>query len=78
MFVMYRYLVLLLWLFCLAFGLDASQKEYGTLRVSRVVSVYDRDTFRADLVGVSDIIGKNIGIRINGIDTPEINNKNIQ
>lgn len=40
--------------------------------VSRVISVYDGDTFRVDIDELSDIVGKNIAIRILGIDTPEI------
>lgn len=38
-----------------------------------VVSVYDGDTFRCDVEGWPPIIGENMGIRINGIDTPEMN-----
>ena len=43
-----------------------------TVSVSRVISVYDGDTFRVDIDELSDIVGKNIAIRILGIDTPEI------
>ncbi|ABB39602.1 nuclease (SNase domain-containing protein) [Oleidesulfovibrio alaskensis G20] len=46
--------------------------------VSRVTSVYDGDTFRCDIDGWPAIIGKNIGIRINGIDTPEMRDKRPQ
>ena len=44
----------------------------NTVSVSRVLSVYDGDTFRVDIDELSDIVGKNIAIRILGIDTPEI------
>lgn len=44
----------------------------NTVSVSRVISVYDGDTFRVDIDELSDIVGKNIAIRILGIDTPEI------
>jgi micrococcal nuclease len=40
--------------------------------ISKVVSVYDGGTFRVDINGYPDIIGKNIPIRVNAIDTPEI------
>ena len=40
--------------------------------VTKVISVYDGDTFRVDIDELSDIVGKNIAIRILGIDTPEI------
>ena len=40
--------------------------------VSEIISVYDGDTFRANINELPDIVGKNIAIRILGIDTPEI------
>jgi len=47
-------------------------KTYGTATVASVTSIYDGDTFRANLIGYPEIIGNRIGIRINGIDTPEM------
>ncbi len=47
----------------------------NALKVSRVVSVYDGDTLRVDIDGYPDVIGKNMPIRIRGIDTPEIRGK---
>ena len=44
----------------------------GNVSVTKVISVYDGDTFRVDIDELSDIVGKNIAIRILGIDTPEI------
>ena len=49
--------------------------EYGTAIVSKVISVYDGDTFRVDIDSMPPIVGKNIPIRLNGIDTPEIRGK---
>lgn len=46
-------------------------RQYGNIDVSKVTSVYDGDTFNADINEWPPIIGKNIGVRINGIDTPE-------
>jgi len=43
--------------------------------VSRIISVYDGDTFRVDIDALPEIVGKNIAIRILGIDTPEIKGK---
>ncbi|MFP6901823.1 MAG: thermonuclease family protein [Opitutales bacterium] len=37
-----------------------------------VVSVYDGDTFKVDLQGVHPLFGKEVSIRVNGIDAPEI------
>ncbi len=49
-----------------------TNKEYGSVDVSEVTSIYDGDTFRANIAGYPDIIGNRIGVRINGIDTPEL------
>ena len=49
--------------------------EYGTATVSKVISVYDGDTFRVDIDSLPPIVGKNIPIRLNGVDTPEIRGK---
>ena len=38
--------------------------EYGTVIVSRVISVYDGDTFRVDIDSLPPIVGKNIPIRL--------------
>ena len=56
------------------FSLQAAP-EYGTVIVSRVISVYDGDTFRVDIDSLPPIVGKNIPIRLNGVDTPEIRGK---
>ena len=49
--------------------------QYGTVIVSKVISVYDGDTFRVDIASLPPIVGKNIAIRVNGVDTPEIRGK---
>jgi len=49
--------------------------QYGTVTVSKVNSVYDGDTFRVDINSLPPIVGKNIAIRVNGVDTPEIRGK---
>jgi micrococcal nuclease len=61
----------------LCFGVYSAQaaSEYGTVTVSRVISVYDGDTFRVDIDSLPPIVGKNIPIRLNGVDTPEIQGK---
>ena len=48
---------------------------YGNTEVIKVNSVYDGDTFRADLNLGHPIISDNIRVRLNGIDTPEIKGK---
>ncbi|MDB9937986.1 thermonuclease family protein [Candidatus Thioglobus sp.] len=63
-------LTLCLWIFSVQ-----AAPEYGTVTVSRVISVYDGDTFRVDIDSLPPIVGKNIPIRLNGVDTPEIQGK---
>lgn len=49
--------------------------QYGTLIVSKIISVYDGDAFRVNINSMPPILGQNIAIRINGIDAPEIKRK---
>jgi micrococcal nuclease len=42
--------------------------------IDSILRVYDGDTFYVNLVDVPDIFGKNIGIRLKGIDAPEMRN----
>ena len=46
--------------------------KYGTLIVDEVTDVYDGDSFRCNIFSLPAIIGSNIGIRVLGVDTPEI------
>jgi len=48
---------------------------YGSVRVSEVTSIYDGDTFRVNIDGYPALIGSRMGIRVNGIDTPEMRGK---
>ena len=49
--------------------------EDVTISSKNVNSVYDGDTFKVNIPNYPKIIGKNIPIRINGIDTPEIRSR---
>ena len=66
---------LLLLTLCLSIFSAQAAPEYGTVIVSKVISVYDGDTFRVDIDSLPPIVGKNIPIRLNGVDTPEIQGK---
>ncbi|MEX2962859.1 thermonuclease family protein [Microbulbifer sp. TYP-18] len=49
-----------------------------TLALARpveVVSIYDGDSFTANVPGWPDIVGKRIGVRVKGVDTPELRGK---
>jgi len=50
----------------------SSLNSIRSVKLAEIISVYDGDTFRADISNYPPIVGENIGIRINGIDTPEI------
>jgi len=55
-----------------------SAKNYGSVTVNKVVSVYDGDTIRVNIAHYPPILGDNISIRILGIDTPELRTKNLK
>jgi len=55
--------------FC--FGLFA-QDTTQTMLVDSIVKVYDGDTFYGNLSNLPGVFGTNIGIRLYGIDTPEL------
>ena len=62
-------------LLVLSFFSVQAKPQYGTVTVSKVISVYDGDTFRVNIGSLPPIVGKNIPIRVNGVDTPEIRGK---
>lgn len=51
------------------------QKKKTEIKVLKIISVYDGDTFRADLDCETPIFCKNMSIRVLGVDTPEIRSK---
>jgi len=55
--------------------LYAGKTNYGDATVSEVTSIYDGDTFRCNMKGYPAIIGEHMGIRVAGIDTPEMRDK---
>lgn len=52
-----------------------SRTQYRILKIDSVLSVYDGDTFRANINSLSPILGNNIAIRLANIDTPEMKDK---
>src|SRR5574343_2493 len=53
----------------------AEDKTYGDVQISSVTSIYDGDTFKCTIKGYPIIIGERIGVRIYGIDCPEMTDK---
>lgn len=70
-----RLFALLLLLSFTANAESIRNKNHGTLIVSEVTSIYDGDTFRANIEGLHSLIGERIGIRVAGVDTPEMRGK---
>jgi len=64
--------IILLFLFI---GTIEAKQTYGSVIVDAVVSIYDGDTFRVNINSYPPIIGKNMSIRLNGVDTPEMRGK---
>lgn len=52
----------------------AQETNYGDMEAV-VVRVVDGDTIIVDIPDLPPVIGKNIGIRISGCDTPELHDK---
>ena len=76
-----NYFMMILLSTVLSMSLNAeslSNKNYGSVVVSEVTSIYDGDTFRANIKEYPDVIGYRIGIRVNGIDTPEMRAKCVE
>lgn len=60
-------------LVALSFTATAAQ-EIHVLK-ENIIRVYDGDTIYVNILGVPDVFGKNIGVRLKGIDTPEMRSK---
>lgn len=59
----------------IAFSPQAKDKSFGNATALEITSIYDGDTFRANIKGFPAVIGEHMSIRINGIDTPELRGK---
>jgi endonuclease YncB( thermonuclease family) len=75
---MKKFIALFLVSFWLVAVVHAKPKNYGDAVVEKLLSVYDGDTFKANIKDLPPIIGENIGIRIAGIDAPELRTKNMK
>lgn len=69
--------ILTVQLFCLSLqsnNLEAA-RSFGSLRIDKVCRVHDGDTFIVDIANIHPLIGSQISIRINRIDSPEVTDK---
>lgn len=58
-------------IFCYSYSAEYSD----TINDFTIVKVRDGDTFVINIENVPDVFGKEIAVRIRGIDTPELNDK---
>lgn len=64
-----------LWLLTVLITSALSEETYGSVVVSKAVSIYDGDTFKVNIEGYPAIVGEKMSVRVKGIDTPEIKGK---
>jgi endonuclease YncB( thermonuclease family) len=57
---------------------DKIVQKYADVKVSRLLRVIDGDTFAVDIDCHTPIAGKNISIRLRGINTPELKSKALE
>lgn len=55
---------------------DDCKNDDSTFRCVKLISVYDGDTLHIEIPNTHPVFGKNIGVRVRGIDTPEVSTKN--
>ena len=64
-----KLLLLLFIIFCYSY----SAEYVDNITDFTIIKVRDGDTFMINIPNIPDVFGKNIAVRIRGIDTPELN-----
>lgn len=59
-----------------AFGIENCTHSNNSFKCVKFVKNYDADTITFDIPNVHPLIGRNISVRVNGVDAPEIRTKN--
>lgn len=72
---MKQLLCILLLIGCCHTKESSKEDSYGNIVVDTITSIYDGDSFRCTIKEYPPIIGHRIGIRVYGIDTPELRDK---
>lgn len=49
--------------------------DYGSVVITEITSIYDADTFRANIADWPAVVGERVPIRVKGIDAPELRGK---
>lgn len=68
----YLSIILLLTFIWTPYSYGKEANSYGNVLVDEVTSIYDGDTFRANINSWPPIVGERIPVRLLGIDTPEL------
>ncbi|WP_052767825.1 thermonuclease family protein [Brachyspira hyodysenteriae] len=72
---MYNIAMKKLFILLLIFNIAYSQTYRGEITDFELVRVRDGDTFVINIKGIPEVFGKEIAIRIRGIDTPELDDR---
>ncbi|MCZ9878148.1 thermonuclease family protein [Brachyspira hyodysenteriae] len=72
---MYNIAMKKLFILLLIFNIAYSQTYRGEITDFELVRVRDGDTFVINIKGIPKVFGKEIAIRIRGIDTPELDDR---
>lgn len=64
-----------LFVFLIILNIAYSQTYKGEITDFEIVRVHDGDTFLVNIKGIPEVFGKEIAVRIRGIDTPELNDR---
>lgn len=70
----HKYFILIFFIFLIS-EIHAEYYKKDEIKDFTVVKVRDGDTFVINIENVPDVFGKEIAVRIRGIDTPELNDK---
>jgi len=72
-----KYALVLLFLvsYVVSLSVSAANPFYGDVVVSDITSIYDADTFKVNIKHWPDVIGKQVSIRVLGVDAPELRGK---
>lgn len=68
-------ILLVIIIFISSYATPIKDINYGNAVVEKVTSIYDGDTFRANIKGYPKVVSYRMSIRVNGIDTPEMRAK---
>lgn len=56
---------------------EECKHDNETFRCVKYIKNHDGDTITVDIPGIHPLIGKNIGVRVRGLDTAEVSTKNL-